>query len=70
MFCYYISNIAELLTRLFKKNILLDYSSKQRKAFEGLKKLATEVPVLTFFIPRRPTKVETDASCNATRGVI
>src|ERR1700694_3036703 len=39
-------------------------------SFEEMKKLATTAPVLAFFVPGRPTKVETDASRNATGGVI
>jgi len=69
-FCYYASSIAEPLTRLLKKDALIDMGLKQREAFESLKKLATEAPVLTFFRPGRKTKVETDALRNATGGMI
>ena len=69
-FCHHSSSIAEPLTRLLKKDALMDMGLEQREAFESLKKLATEAPVLAFFRPGRKTKVETDASRNATRGVI
>ena len=42
----------------------------QKQAFKALKKLATEAPVLAFYKPGRPTKVDTNASNNATGGVI
>ena len=69
-FCHHASLIAEPLTRLLKKDALIDMGLKQREAFESLKKLATEAPVLAFFRPGCKTKVETDASRNATGGVI
>jgi hypothetical protein len=42
----------------------------QIMAFEEMKKLATTAPVLAFFVQGHPTKFETDASRNATGGLI
>jgi hypothetical protein len=70
MWCHHASGTAEPLTRLLKKDVKFEIGSEQIKAFEEMKKLATTAPVLAFFVPGRPTKVETDASRNATGGVI
>ncbi|XP_044715967.1 his(2)-Cys(2) zinc finger domain-containing protein [Hirsutella rhossiliensis] len=43
---------------------------EQREAFDQLKRLAIEAPVLAFFRPELPTRLETDASRNATAGVL
>ena len=55
---------------MLKKDTLLDLGPEQEEAFESLKKLAVHAPILGFFVPGHETKVETDASCNATRGII
>jgi hypothetical protein len=70
MFCYHASEVAEPLNRLLKKDSPWEVGEEQKKAFETLKDLACQAPVLAFFKPGRPTKVETDASRNATGGVI
>ena len=70
MFCHHESDVAEPLNRLLKKDVPFACGNEQRQAFEQLKKLIIEAPVLLFFVPGRPTRVETDASRNATGGVI
>jgi len=70
VFCHHASGVAEPLTRLLKKDAPLDLGPEQKEAFECLKKLAVDAPVLAFFVPGRETKVETDASRNATGGII
>jgi hypothetical protein len=55
---------------LLKKDVPLDLGSEQEKAFESLKKLAVDAPILGFFVLGRETKVETDASRNATGEII
>ncbi len=70
MFCHHASGVAEPLNRLLKKDVPMTRGPEQRAAFEELKKLACEAPVMAFFVPGRPTKVETDASRNATGGII
>lgn len=70
MFCHHASDTAEPLNRLLKKDAVFKQGPEQRKAFEELKRLACQAPVMAFFVPGRETKVETDASRNATGGVI
>lgn len=70
VFCHHESEVAEPLNRLLKKDIPFVCGEEQRQAFEKLKQLVTEAPILSFFVPGRPTRVETDASRNATGGVI
>jgi hypothetical protein len=70
MFCYHASDAAEPLNRLLKKDAPWQMGPDQEQAFETLKALACEAPVVAFFVPGRPTKVEADASRNATGGVI
>jgi hypothetical protein len=70
MFCYHASGVAEPLNRVLKKDVPWKVGPEQERAFEELKRLACEAPVVAFFVPGRPTKVETDASRNATGGVI
>lgn len=58
------ASIAEPLTRLTRKNI--DFAShwqlEQLTAFNKLKKLITQPPVLTIFDPELPCQLHTDAS--------
>jgi hypothetical protein len=70
MFCHHESGIAEPLNRLLKKDVPFVMGPEQKHAFEEMKRLACEAPVLAFFRPGRPTKVETDASRNATGGIL
>jgi hypothetical protein len=70
MFCHHASDIAEPLNRLLKKDVKFEMGPEQQEAFETLKKLACAAPVLAFFRQGRPTKLETDASRNATGGVV
>src|ERR1700716_1865352 len=69
-FCHHASSVADPLTRLLKKDTPLDLGPGQEEAFESLKQLAVSTPILGFFVPGRETKVETDASRNATGGII
>ena len=48
----------------------MDLGPEQEEAFESLKKLVVKAPILAFFVPGREIKVETDASRNATGGII
>jgi hypothetical protein len=70
MFTHHASGIAEPLNRLLKKDTPFEMGPEQRTAFDKMRQLACEAPVLAFFKPGRPTRVETDASRNATGGVI
>ena len=55
---------------MLKKDAPLDLGPEQEEAFESLKKLAVHALILGFFVLGRETKVETDASRNATGGII
>jgi hypothetical protein len=55
---------------LLKKDALLNLGTEQVKAFESFKKLVVYAPMFAFFVPGHETKVETDASRNATGGII
>ncbi|CCE34834.1 uncharacterized protein CPUR_08773 [Claviceps purpurea 20.1] len=70
VFCHHASEAAEPLNRLLKKDAPFVKGPEQLEAFEKMKQLATEAPVLAFFKPGRPIKVECDASAKATGGVI
>ncbi|CAJ2510963.1 Uu.00g065880.m01.CDS01 [Anthostomella pinea] len=70
LFCYHASDLTKPLNRLLKKDMPFEKGPEQKEAFEALKKLATEAPVLAFFKPGRPTKVDTDASGKATGGTM
>jgi transposase InsO family protein len=70
IFCHHASSVAEPLNRLLKKDAAWRLGDSQRQAFEEMKRLATTAPVLAFFDPTRRTKVETDASRNATAGIL
>src|SRR3982075_3827385 len=70
VFCYHASGVAEPLTRLLKKDAPLDLGPEEEEAFESLKKLAVNAPILGPSVPGRETKVETDALRNATGGII
>lgn len=70
MFCHHASDTAEPLNRLLKKDVPFEMGPEQVIAFEEMKKLATNTPVMAFFVPGRETRAETDASRNATGGLI
>ncbi|XP_044717342.1 reverse transcriptase (RNA-dependent DNA polymerase) domain-containing protein [Hirsutella rhossiliensis] len=70
VFCYHASGVAEPLNRLLKKDVAFVMGPEQREAFDQLKRLAIEAPVLAFFRPELPTRLETDASRNATAGTM
>jgi hypothetical protein len=70
MFYYYVNGLAEPLNRLLKKDVSFKRNQEQEEAFEALKKLACEAPVLAFFQPGRLIRVESDASRNVIGGVI
>jgi hypothetical protein len=70
VFCHYASEVAEPLMCLLKKDVPLDLGPKQEESVDIFKKLVVDMLILGFFVPDRETKVETDASCNATVGII
>jgi hypothetical protein len=70
IFFYHISDLAEPLNKLLKKDIPFKMGPEQRKSFKHLKRLACEAPVLVFFVPSRETKMKTDTLHNTTGGMI
>ena len=59
------SKIAAPLTELTKKDIPFRFETDQRKAFNELKRLLTESPLLIIFDPEKEAILETDASDGA-----
>jgi hypothetical protein len=49
MFYHYVSGLVKPLNRLLKKDVPFEQGTDQEQAFEALKRLACEAPVLTFF---------------------
>lgn len=66
IFYHHHSDVAEPLNRLLKSGVPFKLGPEQRQAFEKLKELATSAPVLAFFDPRLNTRLECDASRQAT----
>ena len=56
------SHIAEPLTRLTRKDLIFNWTQDQEKAFNQLKRLTASAPVLQFYDPEKPVRIETDAS--------
>jgi transposase InsO family protein len=56
------SQITLPLTRLTRKEVTWKWDEEQQKAFERLKQLCIEEPVLKMFTPGNPSRLETDAS--------
>ena len=52
VFCHHASGTAEPLNRLLKKDATFALGPEQKTAFEELKRLACEAPVMAFFVPR------------------
>ena len=64
------TSIASPLTLLTKKNIESHWGPVQRKAFSELKSALYNAPLLVFPYPKLPYTVVTDASADATRGLL
>lgn len=64
------SRIARPLTRLTKKGIRFDMNDACLFAFEKLKEMLMNAPVLALYDPHKKTRMETDASDGATGGVL
>lgn len=56
------AKIAKPLSDLLRKEVKFEFGEVQRAAFEQLKKLITEKPILTIFKYGLETEVHTDAS--------
>ncbi|RYP53614.1 hypothetical protein DL770_010985 [Monosporascus sp. CRB-9-2] len=64
------SRIAMPLTELTRKEKQFEWTSKEQEAFQQIKKALTSEPVLIMYDPKRPIKLETDASDYALGAVV
>jgi RNase H-like domain found in reverse transcriptase len=64
------SEIVLPLTRLTRKDTPFVWGEKQQHAFEALKAMFSEAPILIHFDPNNPIVVETDASDYAIAAII
>lgn len=64
------SHVASPLTDLTRKGSSFHFTSKARAAFQHMKRLFTEAPVLRHFDPSALLRVETDASVFAVGAVL
>jgi hypothetical protein len=64
------SGIAAPLTEITKKEKGFTWGEEQERAFRRLQKVFLSAPVLAMYDPRRPTRVETDASDYALGAIL
>ena len=57
-----LSTLTEPLKKLSNKDVVWEFSSEQIKAFETLKNMVTETPVLRNFDPKLNVRVSADSS--------
>lgn len=62
--------IMQPLTKLLKKNAIWSWSSEQNEAFELIKSILADHPVLKIFDPHRPIELHCDASSIGVAGVL
>ena len=61
---------ARSLTLLTKKNVLFRWEKEQEDAYQNLKKMLTERPVLATFTPGQPIELHTDASVDGLGAIL
>ncbi|KAH7562940.1 reverse transcriptase [Bipolaris maydis] len=64
------SKITTPLTEITKKEIGFKWEQEHQEAFDRIKQIFLEAPVLEMYSPQRPTRVETDASDYALGAVL
>ncbi|KAH7556717.1 reverse transcriptase [Bipolaris maydis] len=64
------SKITAPLTEITKKEIGFKWEQEHQEAFDRIKQIFLEAPVLEMYSPQRPTRVETDASDYALGAVL
>ncbi|KAH7556815.1 reverse transcriptase [Bipolaris maydis] len=64
------SKITAPLTEITKKEIGFKWNQEHQEAFDRIKQIFLEAPVLEMYSPQRPTRVETDASDYALGAVL
>ena len=61
-FLQQLATVMEPIRKLTRKNTPWEWSKQQQEAFEAVKKLATESPVLRYYNPDQELQVQCDAS--------
>lgn len=61
---------AKPLTRLIRKDVVWEWTEKERQAFEKLKDALTNRPVLAIYSPEATTELHTDASSIGVAGIL
>ena len=69
-YCDNLSSVIKPLTRLTKKDMSFIWSEDQEKAFNEVKRLITEAPVLQYFDLEKPVIVQVDASKSGLGGAL
>lgn len=69
-FVYKFGEIARPLTSLTRKNVVFSWTNAQQKAFDTLKQLLCNAPVLKVFDPLLETRIICDASDYAIGSVL
>lgn len=64
------ANIARPLTNLLKKNAEWQWGPEQNKAFETIKSVLVQRPLLALYDPKRETQVHTDASKHGVGAIL
>ena len=65
-----LSSVIAPLERLRAKNVKWEWSANEEKAFKTLKKLLSSNQVLTFYDPKLPLKLDTDAASGGIGAVL
>lgn len=69
----FVNNYATItsdLYKLLKKDALWEWQNTQQEAFDHLKKILTERPILALYDAKRTTEVHTDASSKGIAGIL
>lgn len=65
-----LSTLAEPLRRICKENVKFDWSTEQQHAFDKIKGLVTQAPILQYFDSEKPIVIQCDASATGLGGVL
>ena len=62
-FSAHLSELAELICELAKERVPFNWGPEHDEAFSLIKKEVTAAPILAYYNPKKPTVLQTDASC-------
>ena len=65
-----LSEIQQLKLELLKKDTVWVWNEPQEKAFQRVKELLTQTPILTYYDPSKPIIISVDASSYGLGGAI